>query len=85
MQESQCYFAHRNNLDGSRDSICTSCFHIVHSGYDMSQRSIHEDAHHCMGLSPHARSSTNAVEKATRTIYLLRKNGKPMGHLPEDE
>lgn len=43
-------FAHRHNLDGTWDSICTECFLTVASAWDETELLDHERGHDCNSL-----------------------------------
>jgi len=47
-------FRHRNNKDGSFDSICTRCFLTVGSADEEGQLCCHEDSHKCSPVRPFA-------------------------------
>lgn len=43
-------FAHRHNLDGTWDSICTKCFLTIASVWDETELLDHERGHDCNAL-----------------------------------
>jgi hypothetical protein len=52
-QASQTVFPHRQNADGSFDSICSECFHTIATGSTEAQLEAEESAHpsSCKGFS----------------------------------
>jgi hypothetical protein len=58
-------FAHRHNLDGTWDSICTRCFLTIASEWDEDGLWEHERGHHCNSLIE-ARQSTSSLPDPLR-------------------
>ena len=56
-------FAHRHNLDGSWDSICTKCFLTVASECGEDGLPMHERHHDCNSLIEARRDTTSIPER----------------------
>jgi hypothetical protein len=67
-------FAHRHNLDGTWDSICTRCFLTIATEWAEDGLSMHEQRHDCDSLM-RARNRVGYSEKFGRSGPLLQ--GRP--------
>jgi hypothetical protein len=54
-------FPHRHNIDGTHDSICTSCFVTVATVVNETELSGHESAHVCDPMDEYRFSQRTSV------------------------